>query len=50
LRRQAIHQFERYQARSKAKLDFHLDTRLSAVTFVKLEARHPGVKPSINIY
>ena len=28
------------QARSKAKLDFHLGASLSAVTFAKLEARH----------
>jgi hypothetical protein len=28
------------QARSKAKLDFHFDASLSAVTFAKLEARH----------
>ena len=28
------------QARSKAKLDFHFNTSLSAVTFAKLEARH----------
>lgn len=28
------------QARSKAKLDFHFNASLSAVTFAKLEARH----------
>jgi hypothetical protein len=29
------------QARSKAKLDFHFNASLSAVTFAKLKARHP---------
>ena len=28
------------QARSKAKLDFHFNASLSAVTFAKLETRH----------
>ncbi len=28
------------QARSKAKLDFHFNASLSAVTFAKLKARH----------
>ena len=28
------------QARSRAKLDFHFNASLSAVTFAKLEARH----------